>query len=75
MWWLVVKKRVLVVDDDSNLRRVMKMQLEEAGYDVSLALDGDEAFQLIPDLKPSLVITDLQMPTGGMDLLRADRQV
>jgi DNA-binding NtrC family response regulator len=67
----MAKKRVLVVDDDSSLRRVMKMQLEEAGYDVSLASDGAEAFALLPDLKPSLVITDLQMPSGGLDLLRA----
>jgi DNA-binding NtrC family response regulator len=67
----MTKKRVLVVDDDSSLRRVMKMQLEEAGYDVSLAADGDEAFRMIPDLQPSLVITDLQMPSGGLDLLRS----
>lgn len=47
----------------------MKMQLEEAGYDVSLASDGEEAFAILPELRPSLVITDLRMPGGGMELL------
>jgi DNA-binding NtrC family response regulator len=66
----MTKHRILVVDDDQSLRRVMKMQLEEAGYDVSLASNGDEAFMLLPKLRPSLVITDLQMPSSGLELLR-----
>ena len=37
------RNHIFVVDDDSSLRRVMKMQLEEAGYEVSLASDGDQA--------------------------------
>ncbi len=63
-------KRILVVDDDSSLRRIMKMQLEEAGYDVALAADGADAFDQIHELEPALVITDLRMPTSGLDLLR-----
>lgn len=60
---------ILVVDDDSSLRRVMQMQLEEAGYEVSLASDGDEACTLLAAQEPLLVITDLRMPTSGMELL------
>jgi two-component system NtrC family response regulator len=49
----------------------MKMQLEEAGYEVALASDGDEARDLIAQRRPKLVITDLRMPaSGGLDLLR-----
>ena len=62
-------RRILVVDDDSSLRRVMKMQLEEAGYEVSLASDGDEAWAMLREETPSLVITDLRMPTTGLELL------
>lgn len=62
--------RILVVDDDSSLRRVMKMQLEEAGYHVSLAQDGDEAWAMLRETEPQLVITDLRMPTTGLELLR-----
>jgi two-component system NtrC family response regulator len=63
------KNHILVVDDDSSLRRVMKMQLEEAGYEVSLASDGDEAWKMLSQLEPHLVITDLRMPTTGLELL------
>jgi len=52
-------KQILVVDDDSSLRSVMKMQLEEAGYQVSLAADGAEAYNLIREARPQLVISDL----------------
>jgi DNA-binding NtrC family response regulator len=64
------KAGILVVDDDSSLRRVMKIQLEEAGYNVTLAADGDAAYDILPGLRPALVITDLRMPSGGLDLLR-----
>ncbi len=63
-------KRILVVDDDSSLRRVMKMQLEEAGYEVTLAADGAEAFDLVRETRPKLVISDLKMPTSGLELMR-----
>lgn len=62
--------RILVVDDDSSLRSIMKMQLEEAGYEVSLACDGAEAYEMVRETKPQLVITDLKMPTSGIELLR-----
>jgi DNA-binding NtrC family response regulator len=62
---------ILVVDDDVSLRRVVKMQLEEAGYDVVLAADGRQAQDLIKATHPKLVITDLRMPdSSGIDLLR-----
>jgi DNA-binding NtrC family response regulator len=66
----MIKNRILVVDDDSSLRRVMKMQLEEAGYDVSLAADGDHGYVMLRELQPTLVITDLRMPTSGLSFLR-----
>jgi DNA-binding NtrC family response regulator len=65
------RNQILVVDDDSSLRRVMKLQLEEAGYDVSVAYDGDDAWSMLQELKePQLVITDLRMPTTGLELLK-----
>ncbi len=62
--------RILVVDDDSSLRSIMKMQLEEAGYQVVLASDGAEAYDRLREIRPQLVITDLKMPTSGLELLR-----
>jgi two-component system NtrC family response regulator len=63
------RNRILVVDDDSSLRRIMKMQLEEAGYEVSLATDGEEGWRLVQEIEPALVITDLRMATSGLELL------
>jgi DNA-binding NtrC family response regulator len=69
------KKRILVVDDDESLRRVMQMQLEEAGYEVLAASQAQDALALMEDTTPSLVITDLKMPgTSGLDLLRKLRE-
>jgi two-component system NtrC family response regulator len=62
---------ILVVDDDSSVRRVMKMQLEEAGYEVALAASGEQARTMIDEQQPKLVITDLRMPSAdGIELLR-----
>jgi two-component system, NtrC family, response regulator AtoC len=63
------RNHIFVVDDDSSLRRVMKMQLEEAGYEVTLANDGDQAWKMLKEVEPQLIITDLQMPTSGLELL------
>ena len=63
------RNHILVIDDDSSLRRVMKMQLEEAGYEVSLAADGDEGWKMLREVEPQLIITDLKMPTTGLELL------
>src|SRR5579864_3407425 len=69
------KKKILVVDDDESLRRVMQMQLEEAGYEVLAASQGKDALALIEDTTPALVITDLKMPgISGLDLLRKLRE-
>jgi DNA-binding NtrC family response regulator len=65
----VTRNRILVVDDDTSLRRVMKMQLEEAGYEVSIASDGNQAYTMLKDLQPTLIVTDLRMPTSGLELL------
>jgi two-component system NtrC family response regulator len=62
--------RILVVDDDENLRWVLKTQLEDMGYSVSAAANGDEAFADIERDAPALILTDLKMPeVSGMDLL------
>jgi DNA-binding NtrC family response regulator len=62
---------ILIVDDDSSVRRVMQMQLSEAGYEVILAASGEEAHRILMEQRPKLVITDLRMPDlGGIDLMR-----
>ena len=67
-------KRVLIVDDDSSVRRVTQVQLEHEGYTVSTAASGQEALHILENTLHDLVITDLRMPgMSGIDLLRQIR--
>ena len=67
--------RILVVDDDENLRWVLQTQLEQMGYAVATAVDGTAAIQAIDQEPPALVLTDLKMPgMSGMDLLERIRR-
>lgn len=65
------KKKVLVVDDDPTLRRMIISRLESKNYAVVSATEGAEAFQKIKDEKPQLMILDVLMPgMTGYDLIR-----
>jgi len=68
-----VKEYLLVVDDESSLRQVLKILLEREGYAVELAASRDEAERLIAANAYDLVITDLRMaaPDDGLHVLRA----
>lgn len=67
--------RVLIVDDEPNVRLVFRTALEAAGYVLSEATDGAEALEVIGGRAPDVVLLDLQMPgTGGMDTLRRLRE-
>ena len=69
------RKQILVVDDELNLRRVLRAQLERDGYDVHTAEDGDQALSLLREHHIDLVITDLRMPKiDGMELLPGSRR-
>jgi two-component system response regulator GlrR len=59
------KQRLLLVDDDTDLLRLLSIRLRGAGYDVNIAESGEEALAKIPAVRPHLVITDLRM--AGMD--------
>lgn len=56
---------ILVVDDDKNTRRLMKVVIEEAGYTVYAAADGEEALTLLGEQHIDLILLDVMMP--GMD--------
>jgi two-component system response regulator GlrR len=59
------KQRLLLVDDDTDLLRLLSIRLCGAGYDINVAESGEEALAKIPAVRPHLVITDLRME--GMD--------
>jgi len=66
--------RILLVDDDSNLREVVAYILGEAGHEVIAAGGGREGLQLFETERPDLVLTDVRMPDlDGMEVLRQIR--
>lgn len=68
--------RILVVDDEPQLTRVLRTGLTSHGYDVRVAADGDAALQTFSDWPPDLVLTDLSMPeTDGLELCRRLRRI
>ncbi len=54
--------RILIIDDDSQIRRMLRQMLEAAGYEVAAAADGIEGIALFREAPFDLVITDLIMP-------------
>ena len=63
-------KRVLVVDDEENLRLVLRTLLRRHGYEVETAASGEEALKQLDSYGPDFVLTDVRMPKmGGLDLL------
>lgn len=64
-------KKILVVDDEPQIIRVMRRILSAHQYEIRTASDGESAFELFGDWQPDLVITDLQMPhIDGLELCR-----
>jgi DNA-binding NtrC family response regulator len=63
--------KILVVDDEQNMRIALYEALSRNGYDVVLAEDGETALELVDKIHPSLVVTDIKMPRmDGLELLR-----
>lgn len=68
-------KRILVVDDEPQIVKVMKSYLEKAGYHVVTAADGNTAVQVFHSEKPDFVILDLNLPgMDGLDVCRTIRR-
>ena len=61
---------ILVVDDEENIRWLYKEELEEEGYSIKAAASGEEALEMVPEMKPDLVVMDIKMPgISGVDTL------
>lgn len=65
------KARIIVCDDETDIRAMLEDYLGEAGYQVATAADGNELRRLVPQFRPDLVICDLTMPgEDGLSLTR-----
>jgi len=67
-------RRILIVDDEPQITRVLRTSLDAHGYDLRVANDGQTALQIATDWPPDLMITDLSMPVmDGLELCRRFR--
>ena len=68
-----MKKRILVVEDEDKLRRILELQLLDSGYDVVKAATAEEALPLID--RSDLILTDLKLPgMTGIEMLQLVRR-
>ncbi|MSQ54854.1 MAG: response regulator [Betaproteobacteria bacterium] len=67
-------KRILIADDEPNIVAALEFLLQQNGYEVSIARNGDEALKSIERLKPDLVLLDVMMPVrSGYDVCQSVR--
>jgi two-component system, OmpR family, KDP operon response regulator KdpE len=68
------RPHILIVDDEPQITRVLRTSLSAQGYDIRVANSGEMALEIMKDWQPSLIITDLSMPSvDGVQLTRAVR--
>jgi len=71
----MIKRRILVVDDEDNLRTMLVAALKFEGYDVAAAPNGREGLQSVKESKPDLIVLDVMMPElDGFGMLKRLRE-
>jgi two-component system alkaline phosphatase synthesis response regulator PhoP len=67
-------RKILVVDDEKDLVELIAFNLEQEGYTVFKAWDGEQAMEFVQTLKPDLIVLDLMLPgLSGLDICRRIR--
>jgi signal transduction histidine kinase len=70
-----MEQKLLLVDDEEGIRKVLRISLMDAGYDVLTAKSGEEAYELFQESSPPVVLTDIKMPgMDGISLLKKIKQ-
>ncbi|MFN2578749.1 MAG: response regulator [Pyrinomonadaceae bacterium] len=68
-----MRKTILVIEDDDVMRELLRMTLEQNGYNVATAEDGVRGYDTALFMKPDLIVTDIRMP--GADGIHVVRRV
>ena len=71
-------KKILIIDDEANIREFYRVELEDEGYDVDVAADGDQGLDLLENAPEDyhLVMLDIKMPgMGGLDVLSRIKEI
>jgi DNA-binding response OmpR family regulator len=66
-----MKKKILIVDDEDDIRHFLELVLRESGYDVYAAAGGEECLARVGQVRPDLILLDIMMPViDGWEVLR-----
>ena len=68
-----MSKRILLIDDERDIVQIMRKKVQAAGYEVSVAYNGEEGLEITEHEHPHLILTDVMMPV--MDGLRFYREL
>ena len=69
------RPRVLIIEDDAALRRVLELRLRVEGFEVSVAEDGQEGLDVLATVRPQVAVCDLMMPrVNGIDFCNEARR-
>ncbi|NVM03265.1 MAG: response regulator [Candidatus Helarchaeota archaeon] len=69
------ERKILIIDDDDNILKIIQLNLEKLGYHVLLSGDGEDGFEKIRMIKPNLVITDFMIPgMSGLEVLKKTKE-
>lgn len=72
---MIASKRILIAEDEPNIVISLEFLLKQAGHDVSVARDGDEALRLSREARPDLVVLDIMLPrVDGFEVCRRMRE-
>ncbi len=67
----MAKRKILVVDDEKHIVRLVQVNLERAGYEIQAAYDGIEALEMVEKDKPDMIVLDVMMPRkDGFETLK-----
>jgi len=71
-----MNKKILIVDDSATIRNLVKLALKLDGYEITSAIDGQDALEKLGKINVDMLITDLNMPNmDGRELIRNVREI